>query len=229
MSAASTSVEPIDYRTCRQGAWDDCWLLAALVGLAFKRPDDLRNMIRANDDGSYTVTFPRRAPVVVRSEEGASTSEGAWAPVIEAAAGKYLTVTRPRVLTFGMGVRLLTGCRTKWSSNVSKIGFGPIVPIPWNDNTLETMLLTAEARNRVVVLGGSDGYWRKATVPGIVHRHCYAILAYEADTRHARLRDPMGADDRIPDRKKPGYGPGEFWLTLDEVEASFCGLAIEKR
>jgi hypothetical protein len=67
----------IDYRTCRQGPWDDCWLISALVCLAFKRPNDVRNMIRANDNGTYTVTFPGKTAVGVRPEEGASTSNGA--------------------------------------------------------------------------------------------------------------------------------------------------------
>ena len=229
MTLTQPTTSEIDYRTCRQGVWDDCWFVSALVGLAYKRPVDVRDMIRAHDDGSYAVTFPGRAPVRTRPEEGVSASDGVWVPVIEAAAGKLVNVTRPRVFTFGTGVRLLTGRPTKWSSNVSALGFGPVVPLPWNDNTLHAMLTTAEARRRVVVLGGTDGYWRRPTLPGIAPRHCYALLAYDPDARHARVRDPHGDDARIPDRKKPGYGPGEFWLTLDEVESSFCGLAIEKR
>jgi hypothetical protein len=225
---APAPTHDIDHRTLRQGAWSDCWFLSALVGLAYKRPDDVRNMIRATE-GSYTVTFPGRAPVTVRSDEGASSCDGVWVPVLEAAANRLLDATTSRVLRFGEGITLLTGHRTKWSSNVTGWGFGPLIPMPFNDNTLAAKLRTAEARQRVVVLGGSDGYWRTVKVPGLVHRHCYALLAYESEANHARLRDPWGVDDRIPDRKKPGYGPGEFWLTLDEVESSFCGLAIEKR
>jgi hypothetical protein len=219
----------IDYRTCRQGTWDDCWLISALVGLAFKRPDDVRAMIRAEDDGSYTIAFPDRDHVRVRPEEGVSTSDGVWAPVLEAAARRFIDATTSRILRFGEGITLLTGCGTKWSSNVTGAGFGSLIPLPGDDHTFEAMLRTAEERRRVVVLGGSDGYWTTVKVPGLVHRHCYAILAYEEEPKHARLRDPVGDDGRIPDRKKPGYGPGEFWLTLDEVESSFCGLAIEKR
>jgi hypothetical protein len=219
----------IDYRTCRQGMRDDCWFISALVCLAFKRPDDVRNMIRANADGSYTVAFPGKDAVDVRSEEGACTCEGVWAPVIEAAAGKFFDVTSTRVLEFGEGITLLTGYSTKWSSNVTGAGFGWLIPILGDDNTLEAMLHAAEEQRSVVVLGGSDGYWTTVKVDGLANRHCYAILAYEADAQHARLRDPRGNDDCIPNRKKPGYGPGEFWLTLDEVESSFCGLAIEKR
>lgn len=219
----------LDYSTCRQGHWDDCWLISALVGLAFKRPDEVLDMIRPDTDGVFAVTLPGREPVSVRPEHGVTSSDGVWAPVIEAAANTFLSATTTRMLRFGEGITLLTGRGTKWSSNVTGAGFGPLVPLPFNDNTLEAMLITAEERNRVVVLGGSDGYWTTVKVEGLVHRHCYAILGYEADARHARVRDPAGDDGRIPqNRKKPGYGPGEFWLTLDEVESSFCGLAIER-
>jgi hypothetical protein len=227
MGLTHPSSHEIDYRTCRQGAWDDCWLIAALVGLAFKRSDDLRNMIRANN-GSYTVTFPGKSPVSVMAEQGASTSSGNWAPVIEAAAQRFTDATTSRLLRFGEGITLLTGNTTIWRSNVTGAGFGTLIPLPGDDHTFEAMLLTAEERRRVVVLGGSDGFWTTVKVPGLVHRHCYAILSYKADTGLARLRDPRG-DGGIPDRTMPGYGPGEFWLTLDEVESSFCGLAIEKR
>ncbi|MBM3982543.1 MAG: hypothetical protein FJ304_20180 [Planctomycetes bacterium] len=219
----------LDYSTCRQGHWDDCWLISALVSLAFKRPNDVLDMIRANPDGTFAVTLPGKEPVSVRPDEGVSSSDGVWAPVIEAAVGKHTNVTTTRMLQFGQGITLLTGNGTKWSSNVTGAGFGPLVPIPFNDNTLPAMLATAEERKRVVVLGGSDGYWTTVKVEGLVHRHCYAILAYEAADGHARVRDPAGDDGRIPNnRKKLGYGPGEFWLTLDEVESSFCGLAIER-
>jgi hypothetical protein len=229
MPAGPPQPEEIDYRTCRQGGWDDCWLVSALVCLAFKRPAEVRDMIRPTGDGSYTVTLPKREPVSVRPADGACSCSGVWAPVVEAAVRRFTDATTTRVLRFGEGITYLTGNGTRWSSNVTGAGFGPLIPLPGDDHTLEAMLLTAEARRRVVVLGGSDGYWTTVKVPGLVGRHCYTILAYDPASGHARLRDPVGDDGRIPDRKKPEYGPGEFWLTLAEVEASFCGLAIERR
>ena len=42
------------------------------------------------------------------------------------------------------------------------------------------------------------------------------------------VRDPHGHDDQIPaERKRDGYGYGEFWLTPDELQGSYCGLTIE--
>src|SRR5437763_10598758 len=100
MTLLSPPLETIDYRTCRQGGWADCWFLSALVSLAFKRPHDVAKLIRDNGDGSFAVTFPYREPVVVRPEEGSSACDGVWVPVIEAAAAKFITMTHGRCLTF---------------------------------------------------------------------------------------------------------------------------------
>jgi hypothetical protein len=41
----------------KQGALGDCYLLATLQAIAKKNPQIIRNMVRANPDGTYTVTF----------------------------------------------------------------------------------------------------------------------------------------------------------------------------
>jgi hypothetical protein len=89
------------------------------------------------------------------------------------------------------------------------------------------------AEHRLVVLGGSDGRFATPKQTWISPRHCYAVLDYDRKADRARVRDPHGNDDGcdgnpIPlERKDEGYGPGEFWLSAAEVEASFCGLSIE--
>lgn len=42
-----------------QGCIGDCYLIASLCALALQRPDFLKNMLKKNDDGSYTVTLYR--------------------------------------------------------------------------------------------------------------------------------------------------------------------------
>ena len=218
-----------DYRTCRQGGWADCWMLSALVALGFHRPDDLRAMIRHQDDGSFEVALPKKAAVVVRPEDGGGTaSEGNWAAAIEAAAKQFTKASSTRVLSFGEGISLLTGHKRTGYTNVTGIGFAPLTRLRRRRDWFEQRVAAATANGRVVILGGSDGYWTKVKVDGLRNRHCYALLAFEPETGTCRIRDPYGDDESIPQgRKRDGYGPGEFWLTSEEVEASFCGLSIE--
>jgi hypothetical protein len=49
-----TGVHPDDVR---QGAIGDCWLVASMAALAQQRPDLVEDMIRLNDNGTYTVTL----------------------------------------------------------------------------------------------------------------------------------------------------------------------------
>jgi len=218
-----------DYRTCRQGGWDDCWLLSALVALGYHRPGDLGAMVHPVGDGSFAIALPGRSSVLVRPESGGGTaSEGDWAAAIEAAVQHYTSAATTRLLAFGQGISLLTGNGRTGYTNVSGAGFAPLTRFRRRREWFENRIAVAAGNSRVAMLGGSDGYWTDVKVDGLMNRHCYALLEFEPDSRTCRLRDPRGLDDDIPaGRKRDDYGPGEFWLTPDEVEGSFCGLSIE--
>lgn len=222
--------DALDYRSCRQGGWNDCWLHSALDGLALKRPEEVLALVRDRGDGSYEVAFPGYEVVTVRPEEGGGAqSDWPWAAAIEAAAKRHHDdADQPRVATYGLGITLLTGRGRTGYTNLTGLGFAP----PWRvwsrTAWLERRLADATAAGKLMVLGGTDGKWTKPQVAGIRPQHCYALLAYEPDTGTCRLRNPLGDDDGIPQgRKRADYGPGEFWLTLDETQGSFCGLTIE--
>lgn len=224
-----------DYHSCRQGAWADCWLLSALVCLAYKRPGDLLNLVRDLGDGSYEVMFPNRPPVVARPDRGTGTASEPWpwAAVIESAAQELMDTTQPRVTSFGIGIELLTGNNRTGYTNVLGRGFAPVWRAWSRARWFEQRLADATANGRLIVLGGSDGVVTRPKQPWISPQHCHAVLDYDPGSNRVRVRDPRGIDDGQPacpippDRKAPGYGPGEFWLTPAEVEASFCGLTVE--
>lgn len=224
-----------DYRSCRQGSWQDCWLLAALVGLAFKRPEDVARLCEHLGDGCYRVAFPGRTPVVVRESDasGAESGPWPWAAVIEAAANRVLDAKKARVLSFGIGIELLTGGPRTGYTNLLGAGFAPAWRLFERSEWFQDQLEAAAAERRLVVLGGSDGHLSTPKKGWISPRHCYALLDYDRRADRARIRDPHGNDNGcenhpIPgERKLPDFGPGEFWLCAAEVEASFCGLSIE--
>jgi hypothetical protein len=151
-----------------------------------------------------------------------------WAAVIEAAARRFTDATTSRVLSFGLGIELLTGHGRTGYSNATGVGFAPLAVLFRRIEWLEQHLAEATGSGRMIVLGGSDGKWSTPKVVGIRPRHCYSVLDYHPDARQVRVRDPWGRDDAIPtDRKRDGYGPGEFWLSTEELEGSFVGLTIE--
>jgi len=83
----------------QQGVIQDCNLFAPLMSLAKVAPDEIRNMIKDNGDGTYTVTFPgaKDQPMTVsaptQAEQGlysSLTKFGTWPAVIEKAYGEFV-------------------------------------------------------------------------------------------------------------------------------------------
>ncbi|MBI5173583.1 MAG: hypothetical protein HY986_11905 [Candidatus Melainabacteria bacterium] len=77
----------------------DCYFMSAVAAVAGQRPEDIQNMIKANDDGSFTVTFPgtRDEPITVERPTSAEmglyakgTEHGIWPAVLEKAHGQYM-------------------------------------------------------------------------------------------------------------------------------------------
>jgi hypothetical protein len=73
----------------RQGRLGSCYFHAVIAAMAERRPDAIRNMIKANADGSYTVTFgdgkkETAYPVDLRytHDSGYDLSDGEWVAVL---------------------------------------------------------------------------------------------------------------------------------------------------
>src|SRR5262249_55330984 len=90
------SVKP---EAVRQGAIGDCSLTSALGAVAAQSPETIQNMIKENENGSYTVTFPDapNKPVTVEEPTDAELAHfagggeyGTWPAVIEKAYGKRM-------------------------------------------------------------------------------------------------------------------------------------------
>src|SRR5579862_5212879 len=73
----------------RQGRLGSCYFHAVIAAIAERRPDAIRNMIKSNADGSYTVTFgdgkkETAYPVDLKytHDSGYDLSEGQWVAVL---------------------------------------------------------------------------------------------------------------------------------------------------
>lgn len=217
-----------DYRTLRQVGLNDCWFLSALVGMAYRRPEPLRDLVTDLGGGAYRVAFPKQdAQDVTPADLSDGTTSGPWpwGRVFEAAAGKVTNLADARVFTYGFGIELLTGKSRTGRTNLTGMGFAPVHV--WSKRAWFRDYLAELAGTRLMVLGGTDGKYTKPVYEWISPQHCYALLGYDRAADRVRLRDPRGDDPGVEGRKEADYGPGEFWLTAAETEDSFCGLTVE--
>lgn len=119
----------------------------------------------------------------------------------------------------GRGIHCLTGNRALLSTNLL-FGLGSLF------QSLHQKLQAAEAENKITVLGTGI---KRIKIPGLRKQHCYALLSYNADNRTAILSDPYGPGATIPEQSaRVEVGSAAFQFTLDEINQSFMGMAIEK-
>src|SRR4051794_26549789 len=113
-----------NYQEHRQGGWDNCWFRSALDGLAFKRPDEIVQMIQEIEGGNFVVTFPGRAP---RTVTATREDDITYAAMLEVAADEELgNAQSARLFAYGEGIELLTGHSRTGYTNATGVGFAPL-------------------------------------------------------------------------------------------------------
>lgn len=90
------SIRPSDVR---QGSANDCFFMGSLAAVAATKPSVIKDAIKQNPDGSYTVTFPgakdspvHTPPLTERelANYAKDSPDGVWPAVMEKAFGIYL-------------------------------------------------------------------------------------------------------------------------------------------
>jgi hypothetical protein len=96
--ATKDPLQSINPDAIRQGRIGDCYFEASLAAVAKSNPELIKNSIKDNHDGTYTVTFPGdpNAKITVSAPTEAeiglynsSGKNGIWASVMEKAFGQY--------------------------------------------------------------------------------------------------------------------------------------------
>lgn len=216
-----------------QGHTSDCYFLAALGAVAHKNPDLVRDMVRRNDNGTYTVTFHERGSwdakastfeVTVLPEfpgglrdEPAQDDDRFYMQIIEKAWAQHgegydkVGDSRP-----GIPLEFITGHESSYSSvSGSRPGLGSFDPIQTalNDGRAVTattpMGLPKVPFPEIEVLR-SDGQ-TKATVT-IPYSHVYIVTGVRDVEKAGQmlvLRNPWGGDN------------AEFMLTISQFRQLF--------
>ncbi|MGI5862598.1 MAG: C2 family cysteine protease [Myxococcales bacterium] len=216
-----------------QGYIGDCYFPAAMAAIAQLQPEVIENMIRANADGSYTVTFKERdwrmggyKDVEVRID-GDLWARSWGSPIYGASGGdksqKKMELWWP----------LIEKAYALWQGSYDTIGHGGV-----SSDIFEACLgrdgaysgikymsadsLWAELKdaidNKLPCAAGTYGESQEAlyTNTGIYANHAYSILGYEErdGERYVTLRNPWGQSEPAGNGKDDGI----FKLTLADFQ-----------
>lgn len=228
-----------------QGYLGDCYFLAPLASVAATSPELIRDAIKDNGDGTYTVTFPgaKDEPITVKApteaEQGLfnhSTQNGTWASVMEKAYGEYckrypwrksgenqLPGPTPAEGSDGGGLMegplsLLTGKNTDWEL------VNPLTSEKNMAKKLEAALAGSDKRAVSAAIFGDVNLFQPhpRTEDGFTKGHVYSILDFKPDgngSGSVTIRNPWG----------DGQGTdGTITIPLKKFLKNFNHVAIEK-
>ena len=84
---AELKPSPDGWKSVKQGDMGDCYFLSAMVDVAKKDPQAIRDLIKQNDNGTYTVNFHGHDPITVDGKglPNGVQADGKWAQVLEQA------------------------------------------------------------------------------------------------------------------------------------------------
>ena len=219
---------------CRQGTEGDCVLQAQMASLAHTNPQAIRDMIRENQDGSYTVTFPGdpQNPVrVARPSDtelatyGGGSEHGIWPAVIERAYGTYYSSRNGQVPgevaanagespeVTSRNTELLTGHRGH-DEEINRM----------NEADLRRVLSECNTHPTTAFLNG-DRRWPGGRHPetGLPGAHAYSVTGYDPRTGMVTLRNPWGRGEPRGANGGPrdGNDDGTFQMSYEEFRRTF--------
>jgi hypothetical protein len=215
----------------QQGQLGNCYFPAAVAAMAKANPDIINNMIKANGDGTYTVTFKERdwatgktkdVPVKVdgdlyarswggplyghSSNSGETTKMEMWFPLIEKAyatwKGSYNTIGNG-----GSAADVFEDFTGAQGKSINAAGSA--------DTVWKTVTTAIDAKKPIAAGTHDDNGPVNYTNTGVYGDHAYSILGYEKSgtERYVVLRNPWGESEPAGNGKNDGI----FDLKLDDM------------
>lgn len=238
-----------------QGDEGTCFFMSTLAAMAGTEngQKQIQDMIKQNDDGSYTVTFPgdKSNPVTIDGAGPQADNGGAeWSKLIETAFLKYTHEGPGRDLLENQGIaltarvnnsrtahELLTGkeSATDQFSLIDMASGFPGFGATSIDN-VEKDLKEAFDHDRVVTAGiAPDGVLGIGGHDGgpLTDGHIYSVLDYDSDKKMVTVRDPHGEKQSFPEGETrdgiTSVGEGEYQMSLDTFYNTFSHVTINGR
>ncbi len=216
----------------KQGALGDCYLLSALSSLANVQPDVIKNAIRENADGTFTVTFHKdslfglfdkgQKPIEVTIDNDFPTKDGKTQLYTKAKDGELwpLVIEKAYAKLDGGYQRVGKGGSpaTIWQALTGKSG-AMTANLVEGDGSIFRKLKNALDEKRPVAASTAPAL-KNYEGTGLVKAHVYAILGVsEKDgERFVTLRNPWGHTEP----GKDGKDDGVFTMKLHDFKKQFA-------
>jgi len=237
------SIASISPHAIRQGTLGDCSFLSVVAGIAETNPQAIEKMIRQNQDGTYTVTFPGDAdhPVTVSAPTptemvlfNPAGKHGSWVTILEKAYGQYRNETEKNDLG-GILERAVDWVNS--DNQLPSEGAATGVPIAKNvelltGNKSEFLSTGLESRDLADVLD----HTLNGAIPGAVAaqvfdrktpmnfpaNHAYSIIGFErnGDGGILTIRNPWGLGSNTPE--------GVIHVTMADFRKNFDAVVLER-
>jgi hypothetical protein len=242
-SDANNPLASISPEAIRQGSIGDCYFVSSLAAVAQAHPDMIKNAIKDNGDGTYTVTFPgdKDHPITVKApteaEQGLynhGSPYGVWANVMEKAYGAYCQEHFWRRSPFNISggntpseggdgggrtagvMSLLTGSDV--STNTTTFTFQSTMAA-----NLEKAFSSHPAKAVTAGINGALPFTGLQTSDGFYKAHAYTITGFVPDGKGGgmvTIRNPWGGDNGTTD--------GTITIPLEKFMSNFSDVSIER-
>lgn len=226
-----------DWQSVKQGSIGDCWFIAALVAKAKADPEAVKNMIKDNGNGTYTVTLPGRKPVTVDRPTDAQLGyyatagqDGLWAAVLEKAYGQVKGKSN-LLWNTKLPQDELDGGGPMTS------GIGALTTKPVDSDLLAlTRMSTTRSKldaafqgNKIVTAGINKVIFADKEKMPLPTDHAYSIVGWDRSTDTVTIRNPWGNRELRDANGKAldGSDDGVFKMTLKQFYEHFGDIAYE--
>ena len=239
------TTNPLDSITpyaVRQGSIGDCYYEAAAASVANTHPEQIRDAIKDNGDGTYTVTFPgdKDRPQTVKAPTEAelglynhASGNGTWASVLEKAYGQYREqiekhhTNTPQEGADGGGwskpvIKLLTGKDADYTQTNSHDRAGMKKQLEDAFSGPDKKVVTASVDSDESLWHKVNGTDTSVSKSGFFRQHEYSVVGFTQTSHGAvvSIRNPWGGDD--------GTTRGNIDIPLKDFLNNFNGFTIQK-
>lgn len=234
--ASKNVLDSIKPDAIRQGDSPDCHFLAALAAVANAHPELIRDAIKENSDGTFTVTFAgdkKQSYTVTRPTQAEldiynqGSQFGIWASVMEKAFGLY-QIRNNRIYDIPETLQLAAGGSGGAAEDSIKLLTGQTVKTTQTKEGTDSVVKALTAAfdgglNKSVtasVSARADG--KERSRDGYPARHAYTILGFKPDGKGGgmvTIRNPYGdSHDQ----------PGVSEISVDKFMKNFNRVSVEK-